>query len=78
MPLQATVATKRGLRGARPREVYVHIGVWHDPKTGHIHIAGPKERTLHSTVCNKANSKRYHPSLYRQLRQILVRNRRWA
>jgi len=77
MVLQPTKKSKKGHYGRKGRTVYIHIGIWHNKKTGHIHIAGPKEAKLHSTVSDNPNSKRYHPTLYKKLQEILKKHKRW-
>lgn len=77
MSLQPTRKSIKGHFGKEGQTVYVDMGIWHDKDTGEIHISGPKEKSFHSTVSNKKLSKRYHPNLYKKLREILEREERW-
>jgi len=77
MVLEPTRKSRKGHYGRKGRTVYVHMGIWHNKETGHIHVSGPKELKLHSTVSNNPKSKRYHPNLYKKLKAILVREKRW-
>jgi|GEM_PF-5387569 len=77
MKIQPTRKSQKGHYGRKGQTVYVDIGIWRNKKTGHIHIAGPKESKFHSTVSNDKNSKRYHPNLYKKLKEILIREKRW-
>lgn len=77
MVLQPTRKSKKGHYGRKGQTVYVDVGIWYNKKTGHIHIAGPKESKFHSTVSKDLKSKRYHPNLYKKLKDILVREGRW-
>jgi hypothetical protein len=60
--------------------VVLAIGVWAErkPKTGpiQIHITGTKQ--FHTTVTNNPDSERYHRTLFRDLRKLLVQNNCWA
>lgn len=75
--LQSTRKSKKGHYGRKGQTVYVDVGIWRDKETGEIHISGPKEKRFHSAVSNDKNSKRYHPNLYKKLREILKREGRW-
>lgn len=75
--MQLTQKSIKGHYGKKGRTVYLHIGIWHDKKTGHIHIACPEEKTLHSTVSDNQDSMRYHKNLFNKLKEILVREGRW-
>jgi len=77
MKLQPTKKSIKGHYGKKGCTVYLHTGIWHDKDTGEIHISGSKEKSFHSTVSNKKLSKRYHPNLYRKLKEILIREKRW-
>ena len=77
MRIQPTQKSLEGRKGKKARTVYVHVGIWHDKKTGHIHIACPQEGSLHSTISNDTKSVRYHKNLFEKLKKILVREGRW-
>lgn len=77
MKLQPTRKSQKGHYEKEGQTVYIDTGIWHDKGTGEIHISGPKEKGFHSTVSNKKLSKRYHPNLYRKLKEILSREKRW-
>lgn len=77
MKLQPTRKSIKGHYGRKGQTVYLHAGIWHDKETGEIHISGPKEKRFHSTVSDYRESKRYHTNLYKKLKEILVREKRW-
>lgn len=77
MTIQATRKSIKGHYGRKGQTVYVDVGIWHDKETGEIHVSGPKEKRFHSTVSNVKSSKRYHPNLYKKLKEILIRKGRW-
>jgi hypothetical protein len=60
------------------RALVLAIGVWanRSRKDGpiHIHITGTKK--FHTTVTNQAGQ-RYHRTLFRDLRRVLLANNRW-
>lgn len=51
------------------------VQFWADKDSGDIHITtddpDAKEVFKHTTISNKETSKRYHPTFYRQLAQLL-------
>ena len=77
MKIQPTRKSQKGHYGRKGQTVYVDVGIWHNKKTGYIHIAGPEESRLHTTVSDVVGSRRCHPNLYNKLREILIRERRW-
>lgn len=77
MVLQSTTKSIKGHYSRKGQTVYLHTGIWHDKETSEIHISGPKEKRFHSTVSNEKDSKRFHPNLYKKLREILDREGRW-
>ena len=54
------------------------IGVWpkRRGKQLHIDITGPKE-FFHTTITNDRGSDRYHRTLFRNLRRVLIANGCW-
>ena len=60
------------------RSISLEIRVWakRQGKYIHIHIAGPHR--LHKTVTNRVGSRRYHPTLFHDLRRILVEHDLWS
>ncbi len=54
------------------------VQFWADKETGDIHITtddpDAKEVFKHTTISNKETSKRYHPTFYRQLAQLLTQH----
>ena len=66
---------KRGTGNA----VVVAVGVWaeHPKNKGpiHIHLAGIGGK--HTTVTNDSDSERYHRTLFRDLRHLLIENSCW-
>ena len=77
MSLQPTRKSQKGHHGKKGSTVYLHAGIWFDKRTAEIHIAGPKESRFHSTVSDNPESKRYHPNLYKKLKEILLREGCW-
>lgn len=76
MPIVETTASQRGSKGKAPRSVYVHLGIWYDPKTGFMHLAAPKEK-LHTVISDKQGSVRYQPKFFAQLKRLLLKYKRW-
>jgi hypothetical protein len=64
---------KRGQGNA----VVLATGVWAEKrgKLIHIHITGTS--TFHTTVTNGPDSERYHRTLFRDLRKLLIENQCW-
>ena len=77
MALRRTRKSKKGHGGGKGKAVYIDMAVWHDKRTGHIHLAAPKEEKLHATVSGRTGSERYHRPLYEKLKAILKREKRW-
>lgn len=77
MVLSETKVSKRGSRGGKPRSVYVHMGVWYEPETGFIHLAAPKEDSIHAVISNKPGTSRYQPKFFAQLKELLQKYDRW-
>lgn len=50
---------------------YLNIGAWYDQATGHIHLTLPHSGWFHTTVTDRATSKRGHPNLYGKLARAL-------
>jgi glycine/D-amino acid oxidase-like deaminating enzyme len=57
--------------------VVLAAGLWAEKrgKQLHIHITGTK--TFHTTVTNDPDSERYHRTLFRDLRRLLLKNDCW-
>ncbi|WP_299734784.1 hypothetical protein [uncultured Roseobacter sp.] len=53
------------------KTVYLKIGVFYKPDTGHIHIAHGGEEGFITTVSPDPASKRGNPNLYRHLADCL-------
>jgi hypothetical protein len=66
---------KRGTGNA----VVVAVGVWAERPKGnapiHIHLTGIGGK--HTTVTNDAKSERYHRTLFRDLRHLLIGQKCW-
>ncbi len=60
--------------------IILAIGVWarRDTDKGpiRIDITGPKD--MHTTVTNNPGSERYHRTLFRDLRRVLMENNCWS
>jgi hypothetical protein len=59
--------------------VVLAVGVWAERsrKSGPIQIHITGTRTLHTTVTNNPKSERYHRTLFRELRRLLLQNNCW-
>ena len=70
-PGEVRVFNKRG-------SVVLAIGVWpkRRGKQLHIDITGPKA-FFHTTITNDPNSDRYHRTLFRNLRRVLIEHGCW-
>ena len=77
MVVMATRVSRRGSRGAKPRCIYVDMGIWYDPETGYIHLAAPKEDKVCTVISDKSGTSRYQPKFFRQLRELLQKYDRW-
>ena len=57
--------------------VVLAVGLWAERsgKQLHIHMTGPKD--FHTTVTSDPESERYHRTLFRNLRRILIKNQCW-
>jgi hypothetical protein len=64
------------VRTFRNNAVVLAIGLWakREGKYLRIDITGTGK---HTTVSDNPNSARYHRTLFRDLRRVLVRNQRW-
>lgn len=67
----------RGRKGQPPRTVYMSIGVKLEPTDGHIYIFGYNDQNFVTSVNNIPGSKRHHANLYRKLRAVLMRKKKW-
>jgi len=67
----------RSFRHGEGNAVVLAIGVWAEKrgKQLQIHITGTK--TFHTTVTNDPDSERYHRTLFRDLRKLLVERECW-
>jgi hypothetical protein len=67
----------RTFKDGQGRAVVLAIGVWpkRRGKTLHIDITGPRD--FHTTVTNNPQSERYHRTLFRDLRRVLVAHNCW-
>ena len=60
--------------------VYAHVGVWaqkNQSGTIYIHIANSEQQIHSSVTCNPGSRKRYQPTLFRDLRRLLIRLDAW-
>lgn len=66
---------KRGSGNA----VVLAVGLWAERRTAkgpiQIHITGTNK--IHTTVTNSPSSERYHRTLFRDLRRVLIQNNCW-
>jgi hypothetical protein len=60
--------------------VVLAVGLWaaRQSKSGpiHIHITGTEK--FHTTVTNEPDSERYHRTLFRDLRRLLIEQNAWS
>jgi len=68
----------RKFKGKDGKAIAVTFGLWAERKSKtqpiHIHISGSGGNT---TVNNDPDSERYHRTLFRNFRRILIENDRW-
>jgi len=60
------------------RAIALGIGVWADKNEAgkiHIHVTGGEG--FHTTVTNHSGSERYHRTLFRNLRRLLIEHGAW-
>ena len=64
---------KKGQR----RALVLALGVWAEGRGDwiDIHLTGPAD--FHTTVTDQTESARYHRTLFRNLRHVLIRQGRW-
>jgi hypothetical protein len=59
--------------------VVLAVGLWAERRNGdgpiHIHITGTDR--IHTTVTNNQNSERFHRTLFRDLRRVLIEHKCW-
>ena len=69
----------RTFRSGTGNAVVVAVGVWakKPKKNGPIHIHVTGVRGKHTTVTNQPKSERYHRTLFRDLRNVLIANNCW-
>ncbi len=67
----------RTFKRGRGNAVVLGVGIWakRRGKQLHINITGTKD--FHTTVTNDASSERYHRTLFRDLRRVLIANQCW-
>jgi hypothetical protein len=51
--------------------VYLEMGIWYDPKQGHIHLTAKGVDGFHTTIAPNAESKRGHPNLFEKFAKCL-------
>jgi hypothetical protein len=67
----------RTFEEGRQLALVIGIGVWAERRGDWIdvHLTGTEK--FHTTVTNQRDSERYHRTLFRNLRRLLVENGRW-
>lgn len=60
--------------------VVLAVGLWAErpSKSGPIHIHMTGTEKFHTTVTGDSNSERYHRTLFRDLRRLLIEQNCWA
>ena len=78
MHYKMTPGDSRTFKRKQKQAVALAIGVWAEFHGGQpqIHIAG--NDNFHVIVVDQPDSKRYHPALFRHLRQVLLDNGCWS
>ncbi len=66
----------RVFRGGRA--VVLAVGVWAKHDKSHIRIDVTGTKNFHTTVTNDPTSERYHRTLFRDLRRVLLANGCWS
>jgi len=69
-PGAVRVFTKKG-------SLVLAIGVWPKRRGKQLHIDITGTKTFHTTVTNDEDSDRYHRTLFRDLRRVLIANDCW-
>ncbi|MDH7570655.1 MAG: hypothetical protein QHJ73_13820 [Armatimonadota bacterium] len=59
------------------RYVRLTIAVWYDQEDRSIHITAPGHRQFHARISASPQSTAGHPTLYRQLQEVLRTAGRW-
>lgn len=59
------------------RALALGVGVWAEKRAGRIDIHLTGRGDMHTTVTNKLGSERYHRTLFRDLRRVLVEHDAW-
>jgi hypothetical protein len=78
MHYKMTPGDSRTFKRKQKQAMVLAVGVWaefHEGET-QIHIAG--NDNFHVIVVDHPDTKRYHPTLFRHLRQVLLDNGCWA
>jgi len=57
--------------------VVLAIGIWAAKRGNQLHIDITRPKDFHTTVTSDPNSERYHRTLFRNLRKILIDNNCW-
>ena len=57
--------------------VVLAIGVWAKRRGKQLHIDITGTKNLHTTITNDENSDRYHRTLFRDLRRVLIAHNCW-
>ena len=67
----------RTFKRGKGNAVVLAIGVWAKRRGKQLHIDITGTETFHTTVTNDPNSERYHRTLFRDLRRLLIDNQCW-
>ena len=67
----------RTFRRGEGNAVVLGVGLWAERRGRQIQIHMTGTPTFHTTVTNDKNSERYHRTLFRNLRQVLIDNECW-
>ena len=57
--------------------VVLAIGIWAAKRGNQLHIDITGTKTFHTTVTSDPDSERYHRTLFRNLRKLLIDNNAW-
>jgi len=67
----------RTFKSGKGGAVVLGIGVWAKRRGKQLHIDITGTKRFHTTVTNDPESERYHRTLFRNLRKVLIDNQCW-
>ena len=67
----------RTFKRGRGNAVVLGVGIWAKRRGKQLHIDITGTKNFHTTVTNDPESERYHRTLFRNLRKVLIDNYCW-